>query len=60
MLGPLETICATIVKNAGPIGNHRPNVPLAMLGPSEAIGRVTWPIVLGPLEIISSICFEEY
>jgi hypothetical protein len=66
MLGPLETVGATLVKNDGPIGDHRPNIPPATLGPSEAVGSIPceecrahsrhWyghlPIVLGPFETV--------
>lgn len=38
VLGPLKTIGTTISKNAGPMGNHQPNISPASLGPSEAIG----------------------
>ena len=42
VLGPLETIWATIVKNNdGTIGDHQPNIPPETLGTSEAIGTVT-------------------
>src|SRR6201996_3468508 len=40
MLGPLETIGATIVNNDGPTGDYRPNIPLATLGPFEPIGNI--------------------
>src|ERR1700761_706483 len=40
MLGALETIGTTIVKNDGLTGDHWPNIPPAMLGPSEAIGNI--------------------
>ena len=43
-----------LVKTAGPIGDHWPNAPLAILGPFEAIGG-TLRKMLGPFKTISNI-----
>ena len=39
-MGPLKTVGTTILKNFGPIGDHRSNFLPVTLGPSEAIGSI--------------------